>query len=301
MDALIIGCGDIGLRIAHRLAGRSRCYGIIRSAHRRETLAQNDVEPWCVDLDVDTPLTLPHTLNPETTVVFYLAPPPYFGTIDARIARAIAAFPRPPGKWIYLSTSGVYGDHGGDWVTEATPVKPLTERALRRLSAERQLLDWHQRDKAPVVILRVPGIYGPGRLPLVKLSAGEPVIRPEEAPYTNLIHADDLATVCLAAVKHGRNGEIYNVSSGEPCTISEYYLKVAKLAGLPSPPAISLSEARQQFEPLRWSFIAESRRLDVRKMFAELQPDLRYRDLEEGIRASLDDPGNESNWRGSNN
>lgn len=287
MDTLIIGCGDIGLRIARRLDAGSVCYGVIRSSARCDELENNGVIPWVVDLDVDSPEVFPQPLNPESTVVFYLAPPPASGSADLRLVRAIAAFRRPPRKWVYLSTSGVYGDHGGGWVTEASTVNPLTERATRRLSAEQQLRDWHSRQKAPVVILRVPGIYGPGRLPLARLSAGEPVIRPGEAPYTNLIHADDLATVCLAACRRGRNGEIYNVSGGAPCTVTEYYLKVAELARLPAPPSVSLAEARQRFGPVRWSFIAESRRLDVGKMLAELRPELRYRDLEEGIRASL--------------
>lgn len=287
MDTLIIGCGDIGLRIARRLDAGSICYGVIRSSARRDELEKNGVIPWVVDLDADSPLVFPEPLNPESTAVFYLAPPPASGTADPRLARAIAAFRRPPLKWVYLSTSGVYGDHRGGWVTESSAVNPLTARAKRRWSAEQRLRDWHTRHNAPVVVLRVPGIYGPGRLPLARLSAGEPVIRPGEAPYTNLIHADDLAVVCLAAWRHGHDGEIYNVSGGEPCTVTEYYLKVAELARLPAPPAISLAEARQRFDPARWSFIAESRRLDVGKMLAELRPELHYRDLEEGIRASL--------------
>lgn len=291
MNILVIGCGDIGLRIARRLADGNCCYGVIRSIERREQLEKTNVIPWIVDLDGHSPLILPQSLNPETTAVFYLAPPPAFGTTDTRITRAIEAFPRPPAKWVYLSTSGVYGDYRGGWVTETAPANPLTARARRRLSAERQLLSWHKQSKAPVVILRVPGIYGPKRLPLAKLTAGEPIIRADEAPYTNLIHADDLATVCLAALIRGRDGEIYNVSDGQPCTLSEYYSKVAELAGLRLPPAISLIEARQRFDPLRWSFIAESRRLDVHRMFDELRPDLRYRNLEDGIRASLSDPG----------
>lgn len=290
MDTLIIGCGDIGLRIAVRLAGVGSRYGIVRSPDRCAILEKHGVNPILADLDSDSPPVFPAGLNPESTVVFYLAPPPPSGTADPRLGRMLEAFSRPPKKWIYVSTSGVYGDHRGDWVTEATPVKPITERARRRLSAERQLLDWHEQENAPVVILRVPGIYGPGRLPLARLSAGEAIIRPDESPYTNLIHADDLAVICLAAASRGRDGEIYNVGSGQPCTISEYYLKVAELAGLPPPPVIGLADARQRFDPLRWSFIAESRRLDVGKMFAELQPELRYRELEEGIRASLNGP-----------
>lgn len=289
MDTLIIGCGYIGLRIARRLDAGSVCHGVIRSSARRDELEKNGVIPWVVDLDADSPPVFPQTLDPDTTVVFYLAPPPASGTADPRLARAIAAFRQPPRKWVYLSTSGVYGDYRGGWVTETSAVKPLTDRARRRWSAEQQLRDWHSRQNAPVVILRVPGIYGPGRLPLARLSSGEPIIRADEAPYTNLIHADDLAAVCLAACRHGRDGEIYNVSGGEPCTVTEYYLKVAELARLPAPPASSLAEARQRFDPVRWSFIAESRRLDVSKMLAELRPELHYRDLEEGIRASLVD------------
>lgn len=138
------------------------------------------------------------------------------------------------------------------------------------------------------MILRVPGIYGPGRLPLDKLRSGIPLIRPREAPWTNLIHADDLARVFIASIKRGSAGAIYNVSGGEPATLTDFYLTVARAAGLAVPEFISLREAQRIYNPERLSFINESRRLDVSKMRRELQPELRYADLASGVRASLD-------------
>ena len=288
MITLIIGCGKVGLRLAAQLQAAGPCYGLIRNPERIPELTAHKVQPWLQDLDQT--LQLPVAIrNADPLQILYLAPPGRTDLTDRRIATVINALPKPPTQWVYISTSGVYGDCNGRWVDETTPVNPLTDRAKRRVSAEQQLLDWGRNQQAPVIILRVPGIYGPGRLPLQRIRSGEPIIDPAVAPVTNLIHEDDLVAVCIAALQRGRAGEIYNVSGGEPINISEYYLAVAAAAGLPVPEYISLQQAQQQFSPQRLSFINESRRLDCRKLHRELQPLLRYADINQGIRASLAD------------
>ncbi len=287
MAALLLGCGDIGLRIATKLDQTETRYGLIRRAEQIDTLKQYGIEPILWDLDQPAPLCLPAELNDGSVRVFYSIPPDRNSLTDNRIARAIAAFKTPPANWVYLSTSGVYGDRQGNWVTETSEVSPLTDRAKRRVSAEQQLMYWHQQENTAVVILRVPGIYGPGRLPITKLKNRQPIITPEESPYTNLIHAEDLAIASICAANRGKPGQIYNVSDGHPVKTSEYYLAVANTCELAAPPMISMAEAQHRFDANRLSFLNESRRLDVSKMQQELQPTLKFENLQEGLRASL--------------
>jgi nucleoside-diphosphate-sugar epimerase len=139
------------------------------------------------------------------------------------------------------------------------------------------------------VILRVAGIYGPGRLPLARLREGTPVICPREAPPSNRIHAQDLAEVCLAAATRAPAGRIYNVSDGRPSSMTEYFYTVADLAGLPRPPCVPYAQAEAELGPGMWAFLSESRRLDSRRMLNELGITLRYPELADGLRASLAD------------
>lgn len=236
--------------------------------------------------DLDRPLSLAG-LPVADAIVFYLAPPPDTGSGDPRMRTFLGTLrpDGPPARIVYISTSGVYGDRQGAWVSEDTPPAPTTDRARRRLDAETALLDWHRSSGVPVVILRVGGIYGPGRLPLERLRRGEPVVREEEAPYTNRIHADDLAYVCILAAQRGRPGAIYNVSDGKPTTMTDYFKKVADKYGLPRPPQISLAEARTRLSPAMLSYIEESRRLDTRRLREELGVELRYSNLAAGLAA----------------
>jgi nucleoside-diphosphate-sugar epimerase len=142
-----------------------------------------------------------------------------------------------------------------------------------------------------VVILRVAGIYGPGRLPLDKVRKRTPVIAGSESPCSNRIHADDLARVCVAAAKRGRGGAVYNVSDGQPGTISQYYCAVADRLGVPRPPEVTMSEARRVMSEAMLSYLSESKRVDSRKMREELGVELLYPDLESGLAASFADGG----------
>ena len=137
-------------------------------------------------------------------------------------------------------------------------------------------------------ILRVPGIYGPGRLPLERLRRGEPAIHPREAMPGNRIHVEDLATACLAAARAVRaDRRIFNVTDGTDDSPTSYLLRVARIGNLPQPPLISRAEARARCSDSSWSFLGESRRIDNRRMREELGVTLAYHDLDAGIRASL--------------
>ena len=219
-------------------------------------------------------------------LLYYFAPPPAEGTTDSRLARLLAAIDpsHRPRRIVYISTSGVYGDCQGALVTEERPPQPLTPRARRRLDAEQTLLGWSEQHGCPVTILRVGGIYGPGRLPLERIRQGMPVLREEEAPPSNRIHADDLARICHCAAGRPGPSTIYNTSDGQHSTMTEYFLAVARAAGLPAPPQITLAEAREQLSPAMLSYLQESRRLDISKLRRELDYTFLYPTLEAGLK-----------------
>ncbi|UZR30686.1 SDR family oxidoreductase [Methylococcus mesophilus] len=284
---LIVGCGDIGSRVARlELAAGQRVLGMARSPETAARLAAQGIGAIAGDLDKPDSLA---GLKGGWITLYHLAPPPTSGTGDPRLAALLESLPEGslPKKVVYISTSGVYGDCGGDWVSENRAPNPRTERSRRRWAAEQYLGTWGLRHGITAVILRVPGIYGPGRLPLERIRAGVPVVREEESPYSNRIHADDLANVCFAAAERPAAEGVYNVSDGHPTTMTDYFYRVADRFGLPRPPAISLEEARRVLTPAMLSFLEESKRLDTGRMTRELQPKLLYPDLESGLAACV--------------
>jgi nucleoside-diphosphate-sugar epimerase len=282
---LVIGCGDVGRRVAKlAMAGGARVTALARTPEKAGNLSQQGIETVIGDLDGPGPIG---NLPTRGAVVFYFAPPPGGGVIDPRI-RVFCGSVEPgeePEKVVYISTSGVYGDRRGEKVTEETPVNPLTDRARRRLDAEMILRNWAAHRGVATVILRVTGIYGPGRLPLDRIRKGHPVLREDEAPFTNRIHADDLARVCLAAAEKGEDGDVFNVSDGRAGSMTEYFNAVADAFGLPRPPQVGREEARRVMNPLMLSYLTESRRMDNCRMLEKLGVRLLYPDLESGLRA----------------
>lgn len=279
----IAGCGDIGGRVAGLWRAKgAKVLALARSEEAAARLSRSGIEPFPGDLDDPASLA---KVPVRGCLLYYLAPPPETGETDPR-ARAFLAALRggeEPAKAVYMSTTAVYGDNGGAWVTEETPPAPASARGKRRLDAEGAFLAWGRERCVPVVLLRVSGIYGPGRLPVDAVRRGAPVVREDEAPWTNRIHADDLAAVCVAAADRGRDGAVYNVSDGIPGTIAQYYNAVADLLGIPRPPAVTMAEARKVVGPGMLSYLSESRRLDVRRMREELAVTPRYPDLAAGL------------------
>lgn len=283
MKLFIAGCGDIGGRLARRaIAEGVSVSALARSDTSIERLRMIGVEPLPGDLDDPNTLDL-SPLSGKT--VLYFVPPPTRGDDDPRMAAFTEALPTdtPPAKLIYLSTSGVYGDRGGEWVDEETPPNPQTPRAKRRIDAETRLRAWGREHGVPVVVLRVGGIYGPDRLPLARLKRGEPLLREAECGYTNRIHAEDLVTTCLAAAERGAADRIYNISDGHPGTMTAYFKAIAEHFGLPRPEEIPLEEAKRRLTSGMLSYLLESRRMDNRRMVEELGVTLRYSDLSTGL------------------
>ena len=281
----IVGCGDIGRRLA-RLWGEegvpvSALARSPQSAHRLEALG---VVP--VTGNLDEPATLVR-LPTKGALAYYLAPPPEGGDSDPRVRAFLDRIPpgEEPEKIVYMSTTAVYGDLRGEWATEETSPAPGTARGKRRLDAENAFCAWGRGKNVPVVILRVAGIYGPGRLPVEKVREGAPVLAESESPFSNRIHSEDLARICVAAAKRGRAGAVYNVSDGNPGTMAQYYDAVADLLGVPRPPVVTMDEARRVMGGRMLSYLSESKRVDNRKMREELEVVLRYPTRESGLAA----------------
>jgi nucleoside-diphosphate-sugar epimerase len=237
-----------------------------------------------IQADLDLTETLAD-LPSAGAIIYYLAPPPQTGKRDTRLDNFLATIgPQAlPKKIIYISTSGVYGDCHGEHVSEETPPAPLTGRARRRLASEQTLLDWAAKQDVATVILRVGGIYGPGRLPLERLRQGMPVLRRDLAPISNRIHADDLALVCHAAAAAPGKHTLYNVCDNQPSSMTDYFIAVAHHAGLPAPQEIDWQEAETRLSPEILSWMRESRRMDNSKLVRELGIKLAYPILEEGL------------------
>jgi len=282
----IIGCGYVGQRLAaEEVATGARVFALARSP--ASLAAVTGLGVIARPADLDDPVTLA-TLDSAGADIYYLAPPPREGNTDARLRAFLAALRgQRPRRIVYISTTGIYGDSRGEWVSEDWPVRPATGRAGRRADAERQLLSFADQQDVEVVILRVPGIYGPGRLPRERLEKGLPVLRESEAPWSNRIHVDDLVSACLAAMRRGVDRGVYNASDGEPSNMTDYFNQVADALGLPRPPEVSRAEAEQAIDPGMRSYLAESRRIDSRRMREELGVVPRYGSLAEGLAASI--------------
>ena len=270
------------MRALPQLARNYQVFGLVRTAVQADRIAALGATALAGDLD--DPATLA-ALAGVADLVLHLAPPGEGGEQDQRSANLIAALAsRPPERLVYISTSGVYGDCGGALVDEERPVAPQTLRGMRRADAERALLAWGGKCGAAVAVLRVPGIYAAERLPLAQLKRGAPVLRAEDDVYTNHIHADDLASICLTALARATAGRIYNASDDSEMKMGDYFDLVADRAGLPRPPRITraAAEAGAISEGLL-SFMSESRRLVNTRMKTELGVQLRYPSVREGV------------------
>lgn len=283
---LIIGCGDVGLRVAMLLRPRHRIYALTRDPGHGALLRDHGLMPLAGDLD--QPATLEGLAGLAHDVI-HLAPPPATGTADTRTAHLIAALGRGrslPQHFVYISTSGVYGDCSGAVVNETSPLRPRTDRARRRADAERRLREWGARTGVRVSILRVPGIYAANRLPVARIERGTPALLPQDDSYVNHVHADDLARMVVAALHRGQPNRSYNASDDAPQKMGDYFDLVADRFSLPRPPRVARAEARAVLPEMLYSFMSESRRLTNQRVKQELRVRLRYPTVREGIAAT---------------
>lgn len=273
-SVLIMGFGDIGTRVANRLKGRCAVSALVRRPERAEVAEACGAVPLQADLvDVSA---LQKVMMP-VDVVIHLAPPSSANGANApphgvdlgteNLIRALTAV-GPPRNLVYVSTTGVYGDAGGGWVDEATPLNPQSARARRRVAAEHALAEWAARNGVVLTVLRAPGIYAAERLPLPRLLSGTPAIHAAEDSFSNHIHADDLAAACVAAITAKQSGT-FNVVDDSALRMGDYFDLVADRFGLLHPPRVARNEAEALVGPAMWSFMRESRRIRNQNMKLE--------------------------------
>jgi len=272
---LIVGCGDVGMRLLTLLRGRFKVFALTSQPERRAELRAAGAIPLVADLD--RPATLGRLRNLAPWVL-HLAPPQAEGEHDLHTRHLVAALGQVR-RLVYVSTTGVYGDCGGALVHESRPVAPRNARARRRVDAERILRAWGLATGARVSILRVPGIYADDRLPLKRLQQGTPALRPEDDVYTNHVHADDLARIVLASLWHGRSGRVVHAVDDTRMKMADYFDAVADALGLARPPRLPRAELQALVTPMLLSFMSESRRLDNTRMKRELRVRLRHPDV----------------------
>ena len=299
---LIVGCGDVGLRAARELgaaSGAQRCRVLALTSDPQRLPLLRAAGITALVGDLDRPASL-RRLAGLATRVLHLAPPPglgtagqggYSGLADPRTVALVRTLRRgaQAQALVYVSTSGVYGDCAGQWVSETRPVRPMTARARRRVHAEASLRALG-RSGVRVSLLRAPGIYASDRAggtPRERLLRGAPALVEAEDVHTNHIHADDLARACLLALWRGRPQRACNISDASGLKLGQYLDLAADRYGLPRPPRLTRAQAALQLSPLQMSFLGESRRLLTQRMERELGLQLRYPTVLQGLQAGL--------------
>ena len=269
---LIVGCGDVGMRLLPLVRTRFRVFAVTSQPARLAVLREAGAVPVLADLDHPASLA---RLAALATYVVHLAPPQSDGATDRRTRNLTAILP-DRASLVYISTTGVYGDCGGARFDETRQPQPQNARARRRVDAEQVLRRWARRSHSRLGILRVPGIYAQDRLPIERLRRGTPALAPEEDVYTNHIHADDLARIIALALFRAQSCRVYHAADDTELKMGDYFDAVADALDLPRPPRLPRAELQRQVSPMLLSFMSESRRLDNRRIKAELGVRLQY-------------------------
>jgi len=283
MNTWIIGCGDIGRRVAV-LYPNEAIQAVVRSQTSIDACKRVNIRANQIDLGASYKLISDQFKDAN---IFYFAPPPAAGKTDPLLKTFLETVTHLPKRIVLISTTGVYGDSQGEWIDEETTTNPKADRAHRRLSAEQSLESWAKTYCKEYMILRVPGIYAQDRLPLARLKKGLAVVNTDEAGWTNRIHADDLAQACKAAMTCLSANQIINVTDGNPSSMTDYFNRVADYANLPRPPQISMREAEATLSDGMVSYLKESRRIRNDKMLRYLRINLKYPNLNSALSADL--------------
>jgi nucleoside-diphosphate-sugar epimerase len=275
---LIVGCGDVGLRVLRLLRARVRVIALTSSVHRAGMLRDAGAVPLVGNLDDAATLG---RLAVLADWVLHLAPPPTQGDTDPRTAALLHALARGARvrRIVYASTSGVYGDAGGARFDETRAVRPATPRARRRVDAEARLRHHGRAFGVNASVLRIPGIYAldrEGGDPRERVQRGAPLLAEADDVFTNHIHADDLARACVAALFRAAPQRVYHVSDDSELKMGQHFDAVADAFALPRALRLSREALRAAVSEMQWSFMSESRRLDNTRLHRELRVRLVY-------------------------
>ena len=283
-NLILAGSGYLGNAIIDNMKQSNHDYSITEIARSRK---RRSIDINSLQFDIDKDFANLECL--ENSKIIYMAPPDTSSKSDLRITKFLKLIENKNiNRFIYMSTSGVYGDCKGQTVTEEDAIKPLTDRAKRRADAETQVLKYSKHNNSRTIILRVPGIYGKDRLPLKRIINREPLIRHDDSRVTNLIHVDDLSRIVIRSLDIDiKKDEVVNVSDGTPIKTTEYYEIIYELLGKELPDYITYEDAKRLYDDKRLSFLNESRVLDIKKMNQLMPGCIRYQDIRKGIEKSL--------------
>ena len=278
----IFGLGFTGMQIAKLARARGWTVGgTCTQADKAEQLRAVGIEAVSFD---GTAVVAPEMLATASHVLCTIAPG---ATGDPALRHCADLLGKA--RWLgYLSTTGVYGDHGGGWVDEATPTNPTQPRSIQRLAAERAWQALGVRTGAAVDIFRLPGIYGPGRSPIDQVKAGVAKRIDKPSQVFSRIHVADVAQAVVAAMVRGGPGAIYNVADDLPASSADVMAFACELLGATAPPLVPWAEAAPSMSAMARSFYAENRRVRNERMKRELGVTLLYPTYREGLRAVAD-------------
>lgn len=284
----IVGCGDVGSRIAQRLCKLGHApYNLIPIVRSKQSLQKiaTDYEN-ALTIDLDNVVEMSCNELAQVDQLYYLVPPQKSGDTDLRTQQFLAMLERSAkelSRIVLISTTGVYGDCQGGQVTEETPLNPTTPRSQRRADMERQWQKFAQDNHCLLSVLRVPGIYSHSRLPRKRLEAQAPIVDPNECGFTNRIHADDLAMICEQVMIQQTKTDVYNATDGHPGKMSQYFLDVAEYLNISTPEVMSFAEAESLVTSEMMSYLRESRKISNKKLLEAFNLKLKYEDYREGI------------------
>ena len=281
----IVGCGYIGKKVASKLLSMGESVnGYVHSQGSKDICEDMGIHADLLELD-NSDFSNEWQVK-SNNVIAYFAPPPPQGIIDTRMTSFIATLKHLesiPDKTVLISTTGIYGDCQGEWIDEERCVNPQADRAHRRLSAENQLQAFCKSKNIECIIFRVPGIYAKDKLPVKRISSGEPIVSANDSGYTNRIHAEDLSAFCVEALTKKVQAGVYNCCDGNPSTMNDYFMRVADVLGLDRPKEISLQQAQKELSAGMLSYLAESKRISNKKLLNNFSTKFKYPDLESAL------------------
>ena len=274
---VVAGAGYTGQRLLKLLNGQS---SRIVALSKTSNLTLPGVESIQIDIDSNSPDRIEVG---ENSRVCYLVPPGNDSAPEARIKRFFEkVLDSLPVRLVLISTTGVYGNCDGEWVDETWKLNPQTDRALKRFMVEKYCSSWAERHGVSVAILRVAGIYGPGRVPVERLRQGFVLPKGQSGGFSNRIHVDDLAAICATGLAGDATGA-FNVSDGHPLRYRDYFDLVAEVWGLPKAVEDDQNVSRNPISPTMRSYLSESRKIDNRKLLANFSIELQYPHPRQGL------------------
>lgn len=287
MNLFVFGLGYSALHfVRHHRNGFVRIGGSVRSAEKREALRGERLEAFIFNNDEIQP-ELKDFLRDCDDLVVSIAPDAQGDPVLRSFGSLLADAPLLK-RIVYLSTVGVYGDHDGAWVDESATLKPTSERSIRRVDAEEEWKDFARRHGRDLHILRLAGIYGPGRSAIDNLREGRARRIVKAGQVFNRIHVEDIARSIHACLARPASGEIavWNVTDNEPCPPQDVVAYAAEIIGVPSPPEIAFEDA--QMTPMARSFYGENKRVSNRALREDLGVELAFPTYREGMQALAD-------------